>query len=90
VYHGWIVYRGRPPGSSEYVFRTEEHAAHWRRQAGLEQHPTRMVETRTPFAWRMSTGTVTGIEIAEKLYEIFPAYSLGPNRAWLCVATEDA
>jgi hypothetical protein len=43
------------------------------------------VLSRTPFRWRRSTGSVRDIELADRLFEIFPdrVHDPGPNRAHL-------
>ena len=83
--HGFIVWRSRPPGSCEYVFKTRSDAERWRAAAGLDRFPIREVASRTPFRWRKSTGSVRDIELADRLFEIFPdgAHEPGPNRAFL-------
>lgn len=82
---GYIVWRSRPPGSCEYVFKTREDAERWRAAAGLDRFPIRAVVSRTPFTWRKSTGSVRDIELADRLFEIFPEDegSSGPNTAIL-------
>lgn len=68
---GFIVFRSRPPGSCEYVFRTLPDATKWRYHAGLERFPIRRVEASEPFTWRQSTGSVRDIELSDRLYEIY-------------------
>ncbi len=70
-HHGFVVWRSRPEGSCEYVFKTRTDAEKWRSGAGLERFPIRLVSTETPFKWRTSTGSVSGIELADRLFEIY-------------------
>jgi hypothetical protein len=85
---GYIVWRSRPPGSCEYVFRSRDDAERWRAAAGLDRFPIRAVLSRTSFKWRRSTGSVRDIELADRLFEIFPddGGATGPNRAFLDAA----
>jgi len=68
---GYVVWRDRPPGSNEYVFRTERDAELWRQSAGLSRCPIKPVRTSTPMRWRKSIGTVQHLELADRMYEIF-------------------
>lgn len=69
--HGYIVWRSRPPGSCEYVFKTEKDATTWRAAAGLDKFPIRKVFAKNGFKWRASTGSVSNIQLADRLYEIY-------------------
>lgn len=80
---GFIVWRSRPPGSCEYVFKTRADAERWRAAAGLDRFPIRSVLTDKDFRWRRSTGSVRAIELADRLFEIFPNLTQGINCAWL-------
>jgi hypothetical protein len=82
---GYVVWRGRPPGSSEYVFRTEADAERWRVTQSLDTCPVRPVLSEQPFRWRQSSGTVKGIQLADRLFEIFPdrRFATAPHRAFL-------
>lgn len=82
---GYIVWRSRPPGSCEYVFKSRSDAERWRAAAGLDRFPIRGVLSRGAFRWRRSTGSVRDIELADRLFEIFPDgnHESGPNRAFL-------
>lgn len=83
--HGWVVWRGRPPGASEYVFRTPADAERWRVVQSLEGCPVREVLSEVPFRWRNSSGNVKDIELADRLIEIYPdhRFPAAPNRAFL-------
>ncbi|MDH5491621.1 MAG: hypothetical protein OEY14_06690 [Myxococcales bacterium] len=70
---GWIVWRSRPAGSCEYVFRTRDDALMWRDACGYEEHPVRPVLARAPFRWRMSQGLIGGLQVADRLYQIYLA-----------------
>lgn len=82
---GWIVWRRRPPGSEEYVFRSPEDAERWREVSGLGDCAIRKVETEAQIHWRKSTGNVEDVELADHLFQIFAdhRYEPGPHRAHL-------
>jgi len=82
---GWIVWRARTPGSTEYIFRTPEYAERWRQASGLDGFPIRRVITESPIRWRESSGTIRDLQMADRLFEIYPAvgYAPGANRAHL-------
>jgi hypothetical protein len=84
-HRGFVVWRNRPEGSSEYVFRTEADAARWRELQALSAYPIREVRSPSPFRWRRPSGTARGIELADHLYEIFPdhRFAPAPYRAFL-------
>jgi hypothetical protein len=85
VHRGYVIWRRRPPGSTEYVFRHRDGADQWRRSAGLARFAIRAVIGSAPFSWRTSTGSVAGIELAEGVYEVYPddRHELGPRRVHL-------
>lgn len=82
---GFIIWRDRPPGSTEYVFKTREGAEEWRSIAGLQRFSVRPVLSATAFVWRLSSGTVKDIELAEGVYEV---YRQQPRPAERCVWLE--
>ncbi|MCZ7685653.1 MAG: hypothetical protein M5U28_45495 [Sandaracinaceae bacterium] len=67
------------------MFKSRADAERWRAAAGLDRFPIRSVLSRTSFRWRRSTGSVRDIELADRLFEIFPdgAHEPGANRAFL-------
>lgn len=69
---GFIVWRSRPPGSCEYVFRTEPDVLRWRAAAGLDPHPVRRLVVPSGITWRESTGSVRGIWLGDGLYRVYP------------------
>ena len=81
---GWIVWRNRPIGSSEYVFKSADDAERWRRACGLADHPIRPVVSPRRFVWKRSQGSVKDIEVADRLYEIYADSdtAAGPDRAF--------
>ncbi len=83
--YGWIVWRGRAPGSMAYVFRSPEDARAWRKVQGLEQFPIRRVSIEGRLVWRESSGSLKGIEFADRLFAIYPdlRYPPGDQRAYL-------
>jgi len=84
-YQGFVVYRGPRDGHAreEYVFRSLRDAERWRKIQRLEGCEIRKVESSAEFRWRASTGTVRDLELADRLFEIFPdhRYAPAPNRA---------
>jgi hypothetical protein len=88
--HGFVVWRPRPTPAQEYVFSTRRDAERWRTIQGLSGYDIREVLTATKFRWRKSTGSVKGLEMADRLIEIFPdrRHPPGPNRAFFGDATE--
>ncbi len=85
VFVGWIVWRSRPPGSQEYVFRRPTDAKKWRQAQGLGEFPIRRISTESEIRWRQSTGSLKELELADQLFEIYPdlRYPPGENRAHL-------
>lgn len=83
--YGWIVWRGRSPGSTEYVFRNPEDARRWRAAQQLEDFPIRRVSIEGRLVWRQSTGLLKDLELADRLFEIYSSleYPSGDNRAHL-------
>lgn len=87
---GYVVWRPRPTPAHEYVFASREDAEKWRAIQGLGNYAVREVKTTSKFRWRKSTGSVKGLEMADRLIEIFPdrRHPPGPNRAFF-VDTEE-
>lgn len=89
---GFIVWRSRPPGSCEYVFKSRADAERWRAAAELDRFPIRAVLSCTPFRWRRSTGSVRDLELADRLFEIFPDKESTPkgrvSSCWLVGESE--
>lgn len=82
---GFIIWRGRPPGSCEYVFKTQKDAELWRDAAGLKQFSVRQIMTDGLITWRQSSGTCPDILLADHLYEVYERRPMNPtpNDAWL-------
>ncbi|MAQ15233.1 MAG: hypothetical protein CMN30_10625 [Sandaracinus sp.] len=82
---GYVVWRKRPSGSQEYVFRTRADADRWKRANGLEDFDVRMVYTDASINWRESQGTLQDIVFADRLFEIYHDVRYRPavNRAHL-------
>lgn len=85
---GFIVWRGRPPGSEEYVFRTRQDAERWKALNGLAGCPVREVCTESRFSWFKSRGTIRDLELADHTFEIYADHKFepGPFRAFLIPA----
>jgi hypothetical protein len=67
------------------VFKTRPDAERWRSAAGLDRFPIREVRIPQQIRWRMSTGSVRDIELADRLYKIYPPNvdELDTDSAWL-------
>lgn len=70
-YSGFVINRGRPDGSSEYIFENIEDAKKWRFAAGLSKSPIWMVSTNKCPTWKQSTGSVPGILVARELVAVY-------------------
>jgi hypothetical protein len=83
--HGFVVWRGRPMPTEEYVFSTRDDAERWRAVQGLVDCPIREVLSPMKFRWRTSSGTVKGLKMVERPVTIYPdrRFPHGPNRAFL-------
>lgn len=69
---GYCVWRNRPWGSNEYVFKTVEDAERWRVINGLHGRPVIEVEAlAAPFQWKKSGGYSEDLCLADHLYEIY-------------------
>lgn len=87
--HGWVVWRGRPMPADEYVFSSREHADRWRSVQGLTACPIKEVLAPVKFRWRLSSGSVKGLEMADRPVTIYPdkRFPPAPNRAFLAEVT---
>lgn len=87
LHSGFIVFTGEElfDGRPVYVFRTRTDAALWRSANDLQHCPIEEVLAEHEFAWRATTGTLKGIELADRPYELFPdhRFAPAPNRAFL-------
>jgi hypothetical protein len=86
-YRGFVVWRGLDGDQPrrEYVFRTREIAAKWRELRKLEDFEIREVLSENAIGWRRSRGSVKDIELADRLYYIYPDHRFPPaaDRAFL-------
>jgi hypothetical protein len=82
---GFVVWRGRPMPTEEYVFATREDAETWRQMNGMVGSPILPVRAPVKFRWRKSTGTLKSVVIADRLVMIYPdrRFPAGPYRASL-------
>jgi len=80
----WQPERSRE-GRAAYVFRSRTEAELWRSDRSLEEFRIREVLCEFPLAWRVSTGTLEGVEVADRLFEIYEdkRFEPAPNRAFL-------
>jgi hypothetical protein len=85
-FRGFVVLRkDRTLPCEEYVFATRADAERWRELNGLYDAEIREVRGDKPFRWQPSRGTVRGIILADRLFEIWPERDFvpKPNRAVL-------
>lgn len=82
---GFVVWRGRPTPTDEFVFASREDAERWKRAQGMQDEPVVAVRAPVKFRWRKSTGSVADITTADRLVTIFAdrRFPPGPNRACL-------
>lgn len=82
---GFVVWRNRPTPAEEYVFRTREDAERWRDARRLSSCSVFEVRSPFPFRWRISTGTVRDLQMADGLVSIWPDHRFppAPNHAFL-------
>lgn len=82
---GFVVWRGRPTPTDEYVFPTREDAERWKASQGLTHEPILPVRAPVKFRWRKSTGTLKDVTTADRLVTIFAdrRFPPAPNRACL-------
>jgi hypothetical protein len=85
---GFVVWRGRPTPTDEYVFRTREDAERWKSAQGWTEEPILPVRAPIKFRWRQSTGTVKDVTTADRLVTIFAdrRFPPAPNRAYLVMS----
>ena len=86
-YRGYIVCRGPEEvrGRQVYVFRTREDAERWRSVRNLHDHRICEVLSEHDIKWRQSRGSVKDLELADRLFEIYPDHRFEPkpNRAFI-------
>lgn len=87
-FRGFIVIDSKATLPQEhYVFATRADATKWR-DLNYSNPPREIKEVRgsRPFRWYPSRGTVRGIILADRLFEVYPAdhkYDSRPNRCSL-------
>jgi hypothetical protein len=88
LYRGWVVWRPDRTGARDYVFPDRESAERWRSLRGPTDAEIRQVLCPQPFRWRQSAGSLRDIQLADRLYEIFPDHRFQParDRAFLAPA----
>jgi len=82
-YRGWAVWPDdQQDVATTLVFRTPEHARRWK---DGREGTVRPVLAESPYVWRRSSGTMKGLELAEKPFEIYPdhRHPPGPHRAFI-------
>ena len=92
-FRGFVVLRReRTLPCEEYVFATRADAERWRELNGLFDAEIREVRGDKPFRWQPSRGTVRGIILADRLFEICPDHKFEPrpNRAFLAATKDDS
>jgi hypothetical protein len=87
VDRGFIVYipEDLAAGSSTFIFRCQSGAETWRAIKNLEKYPVREVYTPCKIRWMMSKGTMKAVELADRVFEIYPdhRFPYAENRAYL-------
>lgn len=82
-FRGFIVFDAQKPlPFDHYVFATRADAAKWRdMNVGYGNPPREIKEVRAsrPFRWHPSRGTVRGIILADRLYEVYPDDKFEPR-----------
>lgn len=83
-HRGWIVWKtSNDPGRKEYVFKTRADAERWRSIRQLEGFDVVRIVTKDPIPWQISRGSIRDLELASRLYEIYPnhKYAEGQYKA---------
>lgn len=83
-HRGFVVVH-RPLPSQEYVFRTKEDAERWKSLNRQEGAKVKVVLSEDEFRWQASRGSVQGVMLADRLFEIFPdqRFEKKPYRAYV-------
>jgi hypothetical protein len=76
---GFVVWRGRKTPTEEYVFATREDAARWKAATGRHAEPILPVRAPLKFRWRRSTGSVTGVTLADHRSRSIPTRAFHPG-----------
>jgi hypothetical protein len=84
TFRGFVVLH-RPLPSQEYVFRTKEDAERWRTLNRHDKAKVRPVLSEEEFRWQPSRGSIQGVMLADRLFEIFPdqKFERKPCRAYV-------
>jgi hypothetical protein len=85
-FRGFICLRKtRTLPCEEYIFATRADAERWRELNGLFEAEIKEVRGDKPFRWQPSRGTIRGIIIADRLFEVFPDHKFEsrPNRCFI-------
>ena len=79
-HHGFIVFRGPDDllHKPVYVFRTRTDAARWRAHYDLRTCPILEVRFELPVRWKLSTGVLAGLELADRPFTISPDHRFEP------------
>lgn len=91
-YSGFIVWQPDRvrKGRTTYVFRSRNDAALWRSDRDLQDCEIRKVLCEFPIRWRLKSGTLQGVEMADRPFEVFEDHRFppAPNRVVLAVALQ--
>jgi hypothetical protein len=86
VARGWVLWRPGDEAQARelYVFPSREMADYYRRETGAEGTP-RQILCETPIRWTRGRGRVKNLELADKLYTVYPdcRFEPGPYRAYV-------
>jgi hypothetical protein len=87
---GYIVLQGAHQlgNSPFYLFRTRTDAALWRSSQDLQDFPIVEVLTECNVRWRMTSGSLEGVELADRPFTIYWDHKFppGPYRGFLSQA----
>jgi len=79
LHHGYVVMTDERMHKPHYVFRTPGDAKRWKDHYRLDGAPVTKVLSPTAFRWQESRGALTGLEIANRLYEVVDDHKFDPR-----------
>jgi hypothetical protein len=78
-YRGWVVWPGHYTDAA-YVFRSRHDAERWQAMRELFNWQVREVRCQFEFKWRRGGDSVRYLDIADRVYEVFPDRRFVPGR----------
>jgi hypothetical protein len=85
-YRGFVVWSAdHPIQQNAFVFATREDADTWTRATNKDDADIREVRMEEEPSWHKGRGSVQGITLADRVYEVYPDHRFEPasNRAFL-------